>query len=355
MENVPIASAYDLENFRMPVQYVVRPDLDFRGFAGTLASGKVRRGDRVMVLPSGRVSRVKRIATFDGDLEEAFAPMAPCLTLEDEIDISRGDMLVDPARMPHVSRRLEARLVWMSSTALEQGRPYLLKHNTHQTQAKITRLIHRIDIDDLSQRPADRLELNEIGLAAVETTRPLFFDAYSTNRSTGSFILIDPVSNATLAAGMIEQPRVERMRGAAAEIALVETGRVTAAERMSRSGHLAVTVWLVARARVAALVERRLFDRGCAVQALTDDVRTHLLPEAARVLNGAGVIAICSEASDEAEDRAGARELIGERNLLEFGPDDLPPSDADAADRIVAELERRGVFLAEDRSVGEGI
>jgi len=354
LETVPITSVHNYTHFRMPVQHVVRPDLDFRGFAGTVASGVVKPGDRVMALPSGRTSRVKEVVTHDGNLAEAFPPMAVCVTLEHEIDISRGDMLVDPARMPHVSRRFNASIVWMSAAPLEVNRGYLLKHTSHQTAAQITRVRHRVNVDDLSGQPAGHLELNEIGAVTIETTRPLYFDPYAANRATGGFILIDPVTNATLAAGMIEEQQAGPARRPAAEIARVETGRVTAAERITRSRHQAVTVWLTARANVAWILERRLFDRGCLVQALTDNVQTHLLPEAARVLNGAGIIAICSEASQEAEDRADAIMLLGGQ-LIEFGPDGLPPGDAAAVEHILAELERRGVFLPDDFSSGEGI
>jgi selenocysteine-specific translation elongation factor len=278
--------------------------------------------------------------------------MSVCVTLEDEIDISRGDMLVDAARMPHVSRRFDATLVWMGAEPLDTERTYLAKHTTQQTPARITRIRHRVEVDDLSHRPADRAELNEIVAVTIETTRPLYFDAYSANRGTGAFILIDPIANATLAAGMIEEPAASQARRATADIARVETGRVTAAERIARSRHLPATVWLTARSGVADLVERRLFDRGCLVQALTDNVETHLLPEAARVLNGAGFIAICSEAS-ASTDRAEVGDLLA--NLVEFAPGDLPPEDSVAAEMIIAELERRAVFLPADFSAGEGI
>jgi sulfate adenylyltransferase large subunit len=355
LETVPFANNYDFTSFRLPVQYVIRPDLDFRGFAGSIAAGTLRKGARVMSLPSGRTSKVKEIVAGDASVEVAFAPMAVCVTLEDEIDISRGDMLVDPARMPHVSRRFDASLVWMSAEPLDAAKVYLLKHTAHQVQARITAVQYRIDVDNLSQSAADSLGLNEIGVVTVEATHPVFFDAYKVSRWTGSFILIDSISNATVAAGMIEEPRNPRARRGTAELSRLETGRVTVGERIGRSGHLPVTIWLTSRSSVAWLVERRLFDRGCAVRALADDDLTHLLPEMASVLNGAGVIAVCSEASEEPGDLADLRSMIGEHNLIRFEPGALPPDDNAAADLIIAELGRRHVFPSPDFAAGEGI
>ncbi len=355
LETVPLTSNFDFSNFRLPVQYVIRPDLDFRGFAGAVSAGTVRPGDRVMALPSGRTSKVKEVIAGGVPVEVGFPPMSVCVTLEDEIDISRGDMLVDPARMPHVSRRFDASVVWMNAEALDQSKTYLLKHTTHQVQARVTAIRHRLNVNDLSLSPTEKLELNEIGIVTLETTKPVFFDLYKVNRHTGSFILIDPISNATVAAGMIEESQGTRQRRGSAELSRVETGRVTAAERIARGGHLPVTIWLTARSSVAWLLERRLFDRGCAVRALADDEQTHLLPEMASVLNGAGVIAICSEASVEAGDLADLQALIGEHNLIRFGPGELPPDDSAAADLILADLEKRGVFPPPDFGAGDGI
>ena len=340
LETVPVAASMNLADFRLPVQYVVRPNLDFRGFAGQVASGAVRPGDTLMSLPSGRTSRVRSLTTWDGDLAEAFAPQSVCLTLEDEIDISRGDMLVHPARCPHISRRVDATVVWMNAQALEMRRPYLLKHTSSVVSASVTRIVHRMDVNTLEPQPASRLELNEIGTIEIETTRPLFFDAYRTNRATGAFILIDPLSNATLAAGMILEPKQDdspKLR--------FLTGRVTPEERYSRNSHLPVTVWLTARTELAWMLERRLFDRGCQVQALADDVENRLLPQLAAMFNAAGLIAVCS---------ADFRPEPGP-NIIVFEPDQLPPKDLDAVEFILRELEKRGVFLPGDFTVAEGI
>ncbi len=338
LESVPVGISAANEHLRLPVQYVVRPDLHFRGFAGQLASGSVHPGDAVLALPSGRTSRVKRIAHLDGDLAEAHAPMSVCLALEDEIDISRGDVITTPDALPHVSRRFNATLVWMSEQPLKPGSSYLLKHTTQQLTAQVRRLHHRVNVNSLEHDLPATLELNEIGSVEIEATRPLFFDAYRSNRWTGSFILIDPVSNATLAAGMIDEPRAED------ELKLdFKTGPVTAEERYARAGHLPVTIWLTARKELASLLERRLFDRGCQVQSLTDEVESHLLPELSRLLNRAGLIVVCSSL-DPAP--AGA---------IAFAPGALPPADTAAVEYIVAELDRRSIFLPPDFSSAEGI
>jgi sulfate adenylyltransferase large subunit len=338
LEAVPVGITAANEQLRLPVQYVVRPDLHFRGFAGQLASGTVRPGDAVLALPSGRTSRVKRIAHFDGDLAEVHAPMSVCLALEDEIDISRGDLITTPDALPHVSRRFNATVVWMSEQPMKPGSSYLIKHTTQRLNAQVRRLNHRVNVNTLDHDLRPTLELNEIGSVEIEATRPLFFDAYRTNRWTGSFILIDPVSNATLAAGMIDEPRAEDTPKLE-----FKTGPVTAEERYARAGHLPVTVWLTARKELASLLERRLFDRGCQVQSLTDEVESHLLPELSRLLNRAGLIVVCSSLDPSPE------------GAIAFPPGSLPPNDLAAVERILGELERRGIFLPLDFSSAEGI
>ncbi|HYP05678.1 MAG TPA: sulfate adenylyltransferase subunit CysN [Bryobacteraceae bacterium] len=352
LETVPIDLNFG-EDMRFPVQYVVRPTLDFRGYAGQVASGVIQRGDAVMVLPSGRTSKVKSIVTFDGNLAEAYAPQSVTVCLEDEVDISRGDMLVKPSRMPHVSRRFEATVVWMASQPMNVDQPYLVKHTSHQVRAQITRLHHRVSIDDLSKIPAERLELNEIGVVSVETHRPLFFDPYTSNRTTGAFILIDPVSNLTVGAGMIAEraEREDRKRGGLAGVEF-ERSRLTAAERWERAGHRPVTIWLTARTEVAYLLERELFDRGCMVHVIADDVESHLLPELAKLSSAAGLITICTSASDEQAERERARDLVGSDQFFDIDPQSLSTKDIDAKDQIAKLLEARGIIRPDDRGIG---
>ena len=252
LEEVPLAADHNLDDLRFPVQYVIRPDQDFRGFAGQVSSGIIRRGDTVQVLPSGKTSRVKSLVTFDGDLEEAFAPMAVTVKLDDEIDVSRGDMLVHPENLPQVTRRFQANLVWMNEKPLEPHRPFLLKQTKQTVQARVRRIVHRTDINSLGKMAASQLNLNEIGLVEVECNRPIYCDPYMRNRQTGSFILIDPITNDTVAAGMIS-----------GSIDQAPAGPVTTQERTARIGHQPKLVLLPnAGQETAAAVERQLFDRG---------------------------------------------------------------------------------------------
>jgi sulfate adenylyltransferase subunit 1 (EFTu-like GTPase family) len=189
--------------FRLPVQRVVRPNLDFRGFAGQIAAGSIKPGDQIMALPSRRTSRVKEIVTFSGNLPHAHAPQSVTLTLEDELDISRGDLLVPAASPATATTHFVASLVWMDGEPLALNRRYLLKHTSRTVNASVAVLRHRLDITTLEEQPADTLELNSIGVVEITSSQPLFVDAYTANRHTGSFVLIDPVTNATAAAGMI--------------------------------------------------------------------------------------------------------------------------------------------------------
>ncbi len=360
LETAPVAASRNLDEFRFAVQYVIRPTLDFRGYAGQIASGTLRPGDPVMVMPSGRTSCVKSIHTFDGDLEVAFPPMSVTITLEDELDISRGDMLVHPNAMPHVSRRIEANVVWMHSTPLALDCPYLLKHTTQQVKATVTGIRHRTDINTLRSDAADELNLNEIGVVALETYRPLYFDAYKRNRTTGSFILIDPLSNATVGAGMILERDRRTSGDDAAKAALrgldFETSRVTQAERYARAGHYPVSIWLTSRKEVAYLLERELFDRGCRVHVLADESESHLLPELAKVSSIAGLITICSIASSDPQECARARSMVGPENFVEADPQLLSPVDTQAAEQICRMLEERGFIRKDERFWGgEGI
>jgi sulfate adenylyltransferase large subunit len=359
LENVPLAEdAGDLP-LRFPVQYVLRPDANFRGYAGQVASGIIRPGDPVMVLPSGRASRVKAIATWDGELAEAFAPMAASIQLEDELDVSRGDMLVHPDRLPHISRRFEASVVWMSQQPLEPGRPYLVKHTTQQVPAVVTAVRYRVNVNTLDQERAERLELNDIGRVTIETTRALFFDAYRANRSTGAFILVDPISNATAAAGMIQEPIREPAADRAAQAALSElnfqAGRLTPAERYARAGHYPATIWLTARQDLTYLIERKLFEGGCQVHVVAEDTESHILPEVAALLNAAGLISIISGSTLDAAERERARTRVGRERFFDFDPRNLAPSDERAAEQILAVLEERGVLPHSRFHEGEGI
>ena len=205
LETVPIGDDIADAPFRLPIQRVIRPDQNYRGFAGQIAAGSVWPGDRVIALPSGRTSRVASITTFDGDLAKAMAPMSIALTLEDELDISRGEMLAAAHQPPTVATHFHAAVVWMNAQPLDLNQTYLLKHTSQTVKARVTGIEHRVNMQTLEPEAAATLELNSIGQVQIETTRPLFLDTYTQQRRTGSFILIDAATNATVAAGMVRE------------------------------------------------------------------------------------------------------------------------------------------------------
>ena len=225
LETVPIHADRNFSDFRYPVQYVLRPNLDFRGFCGKVASGIVRVGDEVVALPSMKRSHVKSIVTYDGELQEAFPPQSITITLEDEIDISRGEMIVHPDNLPHIGRHFTTMLVWMDEEPMDTGKQFFLKHNTNTTRATIVNLRYKVDVNNPGSNPkglhssemtapshsirtegVSAFTLNEIGQVDILTAKTLFFDAYADNRQTGAFILIDPITNNTSAVGMILAP-----------------------------------------------------------------------------------------------------------------------------------------------------
>lgn len=206
LETVSIDQDINMTDFRFPVQYVIRPDADFRGYGGKVASGVVSRGDEVMALPSGKSSRIKRIVTYDGDLEKAFAPQSVTIVLEDEIDLSRGEMLVKAGDEPNVGHNFKAMMVWMDVEVMDRGKSFFLKQTTNTTRAHVRRVEYKVNVNTMERSAAEALSLNEIGLVDISTTSPLIYDAYSDNRATGAFILIDPISNFTSAVGMIVGP-----------------------------------------------------------------------------------------------------------------------------------------------------
>jgi sulfate adenylyltransferase large subunit len=245
LETVPVAVEDRQGGLRLPVQYVIRPNQDFRGLAGQLAAGVIHPGDRVAVLPSGRETRVRSIVAREGELAEAFAPMSVTVCLDEELDVSRGDMLVAPGDRPERALRFEATLVWMNEKAAVAERPYLLKHTTQTLSARIVEIRHRVDVQTLAAQSAGELRLNEIGAVLVETQRPLFVDPYRRNRFTGSFILLDPLTNETLGAGMIESAVAEAAdapRSAVIAIAGNPDVLWAAARRLVENGHRVVVL-----------------------------------------------------------------------------------------------------------------
>jgi len=324
LETVDVPALASAGDFRLPVQRVVRPDAGFRGYAGQIVSGAIRPGDPVYILPAGRLTTVKSIATFDGDLDVAYAPMSVTLTLNDEIDISRGDVIAAAGSIPDVSRHLKATVVWMHQAPLECGKPYLIKHSTQTVNAEIQSIQHRVNVNTLEQEKTNALEMNSIAVVEIETTRPLFFDAYTENRYTGSLIIIDPTSNLTVGAGLILQS-VIRGRARTSQPGL-NAAKVTPSERIGRFGNTGAIVELGPRQKLAELIERKLFDRGCLVSVAES-------LEAARSLQSAGMIALLNTESES----------------------ELPIDDSEAATQIIGLLERDGVLLRGDLACGDGI
>jgi bifunctional enzyme CysN/CysC len=264
LETVPIAADRNLQDFRYPVQYVIRPHLNYRGFAAEIASGRVSKGDPILVLPSRQRSRVASIDTYEGSVESAAAPLSVTLTLTDEVDVSRGDMLVHPDSVPNVNNRFEATLVWMHQKPLDPQKSYLLKQTTQLQRVEIEQIVSRTNLDTLQPEPCETLELNDIGTVRVRANRPLFFDAYRKNRRTGAFILIDSLGNGTVAAGVILAPSTGAARSQG------EPGQhsmVSPRERQERLGQRGTVVLLsglpgAGKTEVAYAAERLLYDRG---------------------------------------------------------------------------------------------
>ena len=339
LESVHIASDRNLTDLRFPVQYVLRPNLDFRGFAGTVASGILRAGDDVMVLPSGKRSRVKSIVTYDGEQDEAFAPQAVTVTLTDEVDVSRGDMLVHPDNPPHVSSQVEAMVVWMAEQPLVPGRTYTLKHSTRQVAAEVAAFRYGVDVNTLEHRVVARLGLNEVGHVQLSLTQPLACDPYRTNAATGAFILIDRLTNNTVGAGMILEVGTPR-QAEAVVTAKARESLIAPVERERRFGQRPVTVLLVGltgsgKSRIAYALERRLWNEGRAVSVLygqnmrqglnrdlgfTADDRSENLrrsAEVAKLMNDAGLITVAAFVAPHEAVREKAKQVIGPDRVLE--------------------------------------
>jgi sulfate adenylyltransferase subunit 1 len=267
LETVSIRPAVEMQALRFPVQSVIRPDAGFRGFAGRIASGAVRPGDEVLALPSGQRTRVESIVSFDGGREAANPGESVTLKLADEIDLSRGDLLTSLDAPPLASSRFNAMIVWLHADPLELNRTYLAKHTGRHVKVKATRLHFRVDVDTLAEHTTNKLEMNEIASVEFEASQPLFFDAYLSNRTTGSLILIDPLTNATVGAAMIREALPERQRPwsqvrVAERPEIGRDGKVTLEERILRRGHRPAIFTLGGDRKRAEELERTLLERG---------------------------------------------------------------------------------------------
>ncbi len=292
LNTVVIAHDRNFDNARFPVQYVNRPNLDFRGFCGTVAAGVFNKGDLITALPSGKSSKIKAIVTYDGELEQAFAPMSVTFTLEDEIDISRGDMIVGKEQVAAViADKFKAHIVWMTEKALAPGRQYMVKLATRSVFGSVSMIHHRIDVNTLEHHDANELKLNEIGCCTVSVTAPVVFDPYQTSRGTGSFIIIDRLSNSTVGAGMII--------GTSDDEGLQS---VSAEERAARFSQTPAAIMLtgINSGTVAYQLERKLFDNGHATTVL----EAHATADLIQAIKNAGLLAICTDCPTELADSA---------------------------------------------------
>ncbi|MEQ8288168.1 MAG: sulfate adenylyltransferase subunit CysN [Gammaproteobacteria bacterium] len=293
LETVEIGYDKNLSNVRFPVQYVNRPNLDFRGYCGTIAAGIIRKGDNITVLPSGKQSNVESIVTYEGELDEAFPPMAVTLTLTDEIDVSRGDMIVRSDDLPLVGNRFDAKIVWMTEEVMQPGKQYYMKLGTKSVTGSVSRIHHRIDVNSMEESGAESLHLNEIGHCEVTLNAPGVFDGYPLCKHTGAFIVIDRITNVTVGAGMIIGISKN-----------TEFQPVTPGERLARFGQQPITVWLSGENNHATAqeVERHLFDMGHACAILQPSELDIDINAAAAILNQAGLICLCCADNDDVDD-----------------------------------------------------
>jgi sulfate adenylyltransferase subunit 1 len=295
LETVEIKRARESGELRFPIQNVIRPDASFRGFAGRVASGTIRPGDSVLALPSRQQTKVQAIVTFDGELDLAVPQQSIVLRLEHEIDLSRGDLLVSIDSQPHVSDRFSATVVWLQSQPLQLDKTYLVKHNGRLVKGRATKIHYRVNINHLTEHPAAQLEMNEIASVAFETVSPLFFDPYKRNRVTGSFILIDSLSNATVGAGMIQEDadnQTSRLLPHAPS-ANAAYGGVTEQERRKRHGHFPAIFCIAGGLDVAKRLEKSLFEKGfAAFMVQHDELTPSALPSVLSALLSAGIVVV---------------------------------------------------------------
>ncbi|ACK50726.1 sulfate adenylyltransferase, large subunit [Methylocella silvestris BL2] len=348
LETVDVEEDQSAKPFRFPVQWVNRPHLDFRGFAGTIASGSVRPGDEIVVAGSGKISKVARIVAADGDLASAGAGEAVTLTLEDELDIARGDLLSDAKSRPEVSDQFAAHLIWMSEDKLMPGRSYLLKSGAKTVPVTVTELKHRIDVNTLGELPARTLSLNEVGVCNLATATPIAFDPYTDNHTTGSFILIDRATNATAAAGLISfgLRRATNIHRHGLSIGKLDRARL--------NNQKPAVLWFTGlsgsgKSTISNLVESWLYAHGMRTILLDGDNIRHGLNknlgftevdrvenirrvgEVAKLMTDAGLIVLCSFISPFNAERQLVRDLLDDGEFLEIFVD-TPIEDCIARD-----------------------
>ena len=363
LEHVDVHAQRGQQQFRLPVQLVTRPDSDFRGFAGTIASGVIRPGDPIVALPSGVPSTVQRIVTFDGDVDVAGAGQAVTLTLADEIDVSRGTLLTGGEGRPIRAHDVDAMIVWMSDGETGPGDDYLVQTANGVCNASIRTIRHRVDVNTLEEVPASSLGLNDIARCSIAADQELLFDPYAVNRQTGSFILVNRLTNATVAAGMILEASSGWDRAPVASLTR-QVSTITGEERAQRFGQRPVTILFTGltsagKSTIATSLERRLFDAGKATVRLDgENVRMGIsrdlgfsaqersenlrrVSELARLVNDQGLIALAALVAPKESVRERARELVGGDRYVEVF--------VDTPIEVCRERDEHGLYEAADR------
>lgn len=339
LENVHVGSDRNFEDFRFPVQYVLRPNLNFRGFSGKISSGLIHKGEEIIAIPSGKKSKIKGIHTYEGELEEAFCPQGVTLTLEDEIDISRGEMIVRPDNQPKAYRQFEAMLVWMDEKDMELHSQFYIKHTTNKTKARIDEIQYLTDVNTLKKYKKSVFSLNEIGRVTISTNKQLFFDPYYKNKATGAFILIDPVTNNTCAVGMIvdkvqDKNLFSRITDMDREKMNNGQSLISLNQKEKRYNQKGQTIWITGlhgsgKRELAFTLEKALFDKGKTVVVFdgatvraglsheldfsSADRAEHLrrVAHMCKMLNDQGIITICVFISPTESIRKQVKEIIG--------------------------------------------
>lgn len=344
LENVHVGSRRNVVDFRLPVQYVIRPNQNFRGFAGTIASGSIRPGEEIVVLPSLIKSKVKDVWVYEKSVPEANAGEAVTVTIEDEVDISRGDMIVRAKNLPSIENSFEAILCWMNEKPMDIGKNYQIMHTSRLAQAIPQKLHYKIDVDSLHREDATQLHLNEIGRIQFMTSKPLFADPYKLNNTTGSFVLIDPATNVTVAAGMIRgihTADIDKKDAEKSPNVVWEPWNISREEREAINGHKAKVLWFTGisgagKSTIAKALEKKLFGEGKQTMLLDGDQVRHGLNrdlgfspqdrtenirrvgEITRLFFEQGNIVICTFVSPYAKDREVVKSLFPEADFQEI-------------------------------------
>lgn len=370
LENVHIDSDRNFKDLRYPVQFVLRPDIKFRGFSASVASGVISKGDEIMVLPSMKRSKVKSIVTYDGDLDYAFPPQSVTVTLEDEIDISRGDMIVHPDNVPSIGRQFECTLVWMDETEMDLSTQFYIKQANNSTMAHISEIKYKIDVNSLEKLPNDKFQLNEIGRVVLTTNKPLFFDAYKKNKETGSFILIDPITNNTCAVGMIIDKYDSNLSLSEEDKLKISKGLplVSSEDYVKKYNQKGATIWLKGEScdkknELVCQLHRSLFNMGTRVVLLDENTTLSGLstgldmtqePKAtslrrianiAALLNKQGIITVCSFVSTGVDLKQDVESIIGGDNFHLFNTDLLVGLKEDSINSLLNNLINKGVII----------